>query len=232
MAAESSLPEDLTPDNVTPLRAAAQAAAEALGNGDRRRNEFTTDRGIVLKLRPVSSAILRRVASQYPEPPVPKVVIKRGAKEEVEENPDDPDYLDAKEACYLKRMDACVRACVILGTEPLSVPGGCFLPDDDGWVEELAYLGIQDIDLSTPHTRYGEWLALYAFTRDYDQHVCAGAVMAQSGLMEDEVGRMSRFLLGRAARGADSGLPAAAGGGDGDNVREPDPGPRKRGRGA
>lgn len=211
---QSEGPVSASPDNLTPPE------------------RVTLSNGIVLKVRPVNAAVQNRAALSIPLPPVPTVAGAHGVEEE---NPNDPDYIDACAVVAGKRLDKVGDALYTLGSTVEFVPEGMYPPEDDGWIEELAAVGIELPDYSAaPATllgvargrvaRYRDWLKLYALATYQDGQHLWNAVVARSMVLEAEVLAAVAMFRRGAERHADNGLSAAPDGGDGDRVPPADTG--------
>lgn len=140
--------------------------------------------GIVLKLRRVAPLVVREATVRVEKPRPPTVY--REDKQREEENPADPDYLEAMEAYDEKTSKAAIDAILLLGTEPVEIPEGVSKPEDSDWVEVLDYLGIT-LNLEDPRTRYLAWLRFYAMASADDIEKAIGGPMLLSGVSESEV---------------------------------------------
>lgn len=206
--------------NPTEAEAAVKTAASVVDEVDRLKFDpiVRLSNGIVLRGKPVPRAVMLNVVRRIPVPPVPVVAVEAvegGTRDE--ENPNDPDYLDAIEAMHSARLEATYRAAYALGTEVVSVPEGMYGPEADGWLEELAVVGAE-ADVTSRTARYLSWLQMYALSSQQDHSELYGACLAAAGIMEMEVVQAVAYFRDRAQRGAFGNAPAPIDAGDGDNV--------------
>lgn len=176
-----------------------EAKRLARGRGE---DEFALSTGVVVRLHPVSSSLVEEMKSAVKMPPVPKVWIE--AKEREEENPNDPQYIEAVEECNAKRSDAIFDALCMFGVE--LVDG---LPEDDSWIKKLKMLerrGLMDLsgfDLKDDFDR--EFLyKRYVAVAGADLQLIGGL----HGFRPLEVARARAMFLGDQERDTDRGVPA------------------------
>lgn len=153
--------------------------------------------GIVLELIAFPHEIMRR-ALRVIERPKPPTFEVNGVKED---NPADPDYLQAIDEYDERRMACVVEVLRARGTRVKSVPEGMQRPEDDGWVEDARIFGIEP-DLSSPTRRYLEWLDLYAIDRTYDGVNLQASLLMKYGILESEVAEAIESFRDRAQRRA------------------------------
>ena len=162
--------------------------------------------GIVLRLKPVSSGLLRKAAARIPEPEVPRVWLAE--KDREEENPNDPNYLAALVARGEKQGLAQMDVAILYGTSIETIPEGAYRPDDEEWSADLLEDGfLTDEDLSSYRKRYLNWVLLYA-CRGGDEAKLFGHVIILCGLTEAEVQEVLASFRSRSLRGADTERPA------------------------
>lgn len=128
----------------------------------------TFPNGLKLRVNPaaISHQAVSDAAAEFPEPPVPTVVVTLNGQKAYEDNPDDPEYIKARDAARDSRSWAVVKSFVIMGTRleeaPAGVPG---IDDEEAW-EELAY--IKKIEIPKHRLdRYDMWLRYRAFEAGY-----------------------------------------------------------------
>lgn len=142
---------------------------------------FTTTNGVVLKIRPVPTHVTREVLRQIKEPRVPSFFNE--AKQRDEENPLDPEYLQALEEFKEAQVDLTNRA-YLLHTEVFGeLPEGIQHMDESGWDEDLEFIGIQVHD--SGRERYVDWLKYYVLA-DIDFRDLMGAILTAGGLVTEE----------------------------------------------
>jgi hypothetical protein len=100
--------------------------------------------------------MLQRALEALVEPEVPKVYIVD--KETEEENPSDPDYLEAFRAYQIKRGTLMQEVSLAKGTEIKSLPEGVVGPDDDSWIDDAEFLGIKITNKDSKIARHLQWL--------------------------------------------------------------------------
>lgn len=174
--------------------------------------------GVVLGLKSVPQAALRRVINsvERPHPPLWRNP-DSGIDEEV---PTDPDYLAALDVYYQRIIEVTSNVLFALGTYCRSVPEGMYRPEEQGWIDELAIADIK-VDTASEARRYKEWLDLYAVRRGgIDQgRLLAAVIMFAGYLIEAEVLEAINSFRSRAARRASARVSKKAAGGDGPDVR-------------
>lgn len=153
--------------------------------------------GVVLGLKAVPQAALRRAVAAVERPAPPKWLNPETNIEE--DNPTHPEHLAAVDAYYVRIFEVTCNVLFALGTFCKSVPEGMFRPEEDDWIEELRVAGFEP-DVASPPRRYKEWLDLYAVKRwNVDQGRLLAAVVVFSGyLLEPEVLEAINSFRGRA----------------------------------
>lgn len=147
---------------------------------------FVAATGVRLKLKRVSQMIVADAKRRLPEPKVPKWI--NPEKDREEENPNDPEYI---EAVYNYRYDTsmlALRVYLILGTEPIyPLPAGIVGPDSHEWSDAIqgADDGV-DIPESGPR-RYFAWLKYYALPDDQVMRVMSQIISLSGRTLEEEV---------------------------------------------
>jgi hypothetical protein len=164
---------------------AAAATAAAQQNGALP-SELTLSNGIVLSLRPIPPGIIERAIARLEKPKVPKITLKDKGVEE--ENPNDPDYLDAVAVRERKVIETSTNVMLLVGTAIKSIPDGLCGPDGDGWFDAdlMGYLGVE-AEMKTKYDRYLSWLNLYGLACQEDVLVVLSAVTKMAGLGEEDV---------------------------------------------
>ena len=170
--------------------------------------------GIVLKLKPVPPFLARQavISLQRPKPPV--VFLEDKGREE--ENPNDPEYQRAIQEYEARQIELGLNVMLLVGTAVETVPKGCYGPDDDEWLEDLAIVGIE-VDVERPRARYLAWLRYYALQSASDIALVTQALATGVGLTEEEVQATADSFRSRAERRADRRVRVAANR-DGDNL--------------
>lgn len=168
---------------------------------------ITLTNGIKLRIVPTSQAAARRLVMQYPKPRPP---LAKGRDDIMEENPLDPDYIEAQAVWSEKLINAIWQMMTILGTKCEVVPSGRYGPDDEGWMDELELAGLEVDRKLKGLPRYQEWLNLYALTSAMDQLNLGAALMARLGILESEVRDAVAAFRGGQVRGPDRDADAEA----------------------
>lgn len=171
---------------VNQLEAAAKRARE---------EKIVLSNGIVLRLRPVSSTAVQRAVEQIPLPSVPTTWIED--KQRDEQNPNDPDYLDALEQAHTARLNAVFTMLQVMGTAFESAPDEMCGPDDDAWIELLEAAGLSVDREWNKAQRYRHWLEEYALDHPSDRSKISALHFAYSGINEGEVAKAIAFLGSR-----------------------------------
>ncbi len=198
------------------VAAARRVIEEAKEESEVVGREIELVNGIRIKLKHVPAALIRRVSTRLEKPKVPKSDWQN--KGRVEENPGDPDYLDAMEQYNYEVGEAATNVILSLGIEVVHVPEGVDKIEDEGWVEILDYFKV-DADLDSKIGRKLAWLQYYAITSEAEWLKVLGKVSSLIGMTEGEVADAVETFRSRKARGGDNGVPSEASP-DGDNVQE------------
>lgn len=168
---------------------------------------FTTTNGIKFRLLKVSPFIIRELDKNM-KPPKPPVLFNED-KERSEENPNDPDYLDAKQMFEQEKGMAAMNIYFGLGTKLDFLPEGLEPPESLDWAEFLI-----DHAIAVPpggRSRYVAWLRYYALTNENDLNDLFMACLRLSGLAtEAEVAEVTKSFRSDAERGADTESPVTA----------------------
>lgn len=147
-------------------------------------DRLTLTNGVILKIIPVPPLAMREVSIQVKPPVVPVVFIQDKGREEA--NPNDPDYIAAVIEHNMKQIEMLTNILLALGTKPIEIPEGVFKPEDEGWLEQLEFLGIK-IDTKNRLQRYLSWLRYYALASGNDISNVVRTIMQFSGTTEEEV---------------------------------------------
>ena len=144
---------------------------------------FTLRSGVVLSLRKVAPVMLQRALEALVAPEVPKVYIED--KETYEENPSDPDYLEAFRTYQIKRGTLMQEVSLAKGTEIKSLPEGVVGPDDDAWIADVEFLGINITNKDSKVARHLQWLYFQLVDIEELQALVLSA-QAYNGLVSEE----------------------------------------------
>lgn len=131
-----------------------EAMKEFVASTDKKEedNLTTLSSGVVVRHKKVPPMILAKIESKFVEPPVPSVYDEQSDR--YIPNPDDPNYERELNQFRMDKGNAMLDAMMALGTELVSLPEGLPKPDDEDWIENLAYLGVE-----VPKLAIGRWLA-------------------------------------------------------------------------
>lgn len=150
---------------------------------------FIACNGVKLKLKKVSSRIATDAMRAIPMPTVPYVYIED--KERNEENPNDPDYLQAVQDTKNERGSVLMDIYFVMGSELYEIPtNGVEPPDSIAWSDVLLNVlnKVKDGILNIPESgrlRYLCWLKYYAL-EDKDQVDLLAAILRYCGTATEE----------------------------------------------
>jgi len=142
--------------------------------------------GVILAPKKVTPFVFQSVASQFKDPPIPRVWIEEKQREE--DNPMHPAYLQAKEEAEVDRSMATIDACLALGTKLISIPPELQTPDEDDWLDDLEVVGIT-IDRENKRLRYRTWVKFIAAPSVDDIQLIISKVLSTIGVTEEAVAR-------------------------------------------
>lgn len=157
--------------------------------------------GVVLRHKRVPPMILARVDKKFPDPPIP--MIHDEEKERNIPNPDDPDYLKALKQVSEDKGVALIDILIGMGTTVEYIPDNVQHPDDEEWVENLLFVGIE-----VPYLKLGRYLAYvkyYAAEAVEDIQNLAKKGSAALGVTEAEVAAAIAGFQSKQERSANSG---------------------------
>jgi hypothetical protein len=149
-------------------------------------SKITVSTGVVFKIKKAPSLVFQSLASEFKrnEPKIP--VLENVGKGRKEENPNDPDYLKAKEEYDNKTNLALLDAALVVCTELDTLPADMELPDGPNWVENLLAAGM-NLDLSTKRKRYLAWVKFFAAPMDEDILAFNKEIARLNGVSEGDV---------------------------------------------
>lgn len=181
-------------------------------------NTVTLSTGVVLRLKRAAAWALtevqRQMALGQPKPPV----YHNPDKGRDEVNEADPAYVEALAAHLLRLTERLYEVCVATGTEIVSLPEGLPPPQDDGWRDVLASVGIPLSD--DPRRRYIEWVKYVAAPGNDDWNTVTTPLLRQVGTLEEDIAAAVALFRRDPQRGADTDGAGAGSDGDGDRVRD------------
>ena len=91
---------------------------------------YVTSTGYRTRLVPVAGYLIDDIVAQVEDPPIPMFFNEDKGREE--ENPLDPNYLDALNKARFKRVSAQADALILFGIELLDP-----MPEDDKWLKKF-----------------------------------------------------------------------------------------------
>lgn len=147
--------------------------------------EITVSTGVIFKIKKAPAMAFQAVVKQWDKaaPKAPVTYIE--SKDRNEENPSDPDYIQAKRDYEERRNTALFDAAILFCTEIESVPEGINKPEDDDWLEDLKILGIAPG--AGKRERYLSWVKYYAAPDDTDLVSLNVAISRVNGVSEGDV---------------------------------------------
>lgn len=172
----------------------AAAAAEPT-NGKTDPDLVVLTSGVELRVRRVASSVFADMLAELEPPSPPLVWIAEKGRQE--ENPDDPDFLEAKMAHQSRIAKVMSDAVIILGTELVSVPKGFPGPKDENWNARMRALGRR---FESEADQYLAWVKYEAGAADTDFNTIWEAVGRQASVVEKDAGAAARRFPGRARR--------------------------------
>jgi len=163
--------------------------------------ELTLKSGVKLLLKEVPPYAIWAAIEKLEEPILPIVMMEAKGREE--ENPFDPEYLEAVKEFEAKRANVIHELMWVFGSKLLEVPEGMAGPEDDEWTEQLEYLGI---NLGTTKgERYVQWLKYCAITHADDIEAFNVAQARLGGATEEDVAKVADSFRGDEERDTDMG---------------------------
>lgn len=180
-------------------------------------------RGIVLKPRQFSRNLMHQALAGVRKPQPPMVFVEDLGQHV--ENEHDPEYRAAMLEWATTTTDAAYRVLYAMGTAVEHLPDGVWGPEDDGWINEIAFALVDVPEYKTPAERYLAWLDLYALIDEQD-HAAAfvTGIFGMGGTLEASVAQAITFFRDHAEQSAADGVRAFLHSVDGDRVPEPDRG--------
>lgn len=153
-------------------------------------NLISLSSGVVLEARQANPQVLIRVISQHKRPQPPTYFNESMGRNM--ENPEDPDYIGRVQAWGAETTAAMLYSLISLGTslksKPENVPG----PQDDTWLKEYSFLGI-DMHADSPSWRYVNWVMYIAAPTAEDTQKIQKIVQRLSGVQEADVRDAENF---------------------------------------
>ncbi len=140
--------------------------------------------GVRFRIEPVPINLLDDVVSSIKDPKPPKVMIESKGREE--ENPDDPDYLEAVREAERIKNKATMDAMVLFGIDLLDG-----VPESDKWLQKIQYmerlgrLDLSDFDLEDNLDKEFLFKKYVLADRNVIQ-----LISAATGISQEEVARL------------------------------------------
>ncbi len=148
------------------------------------RKVLTLSTGVKLRTKQVPVMLPTEIAMEgmrlRPKPPVMYVE----ALDRDDENPSDPDYLQAVQRWQAQILVDMNNAFILLGTEIEYVPRGFVRPEDPKFAEQMDVL---NRDVSSDSLRYLAWVKYAAAASSEDIAMIVGEVGRLSGVGEADV---------------------------------------------
>lgn len=144
-------------------------------------NEFHCANGVILRLNPVKSSLVRKSWQHLERPSVPRFFIED--KQRWEENPNDPDYKQAVKEFQADRAEIVANTYYMLGTVAKFIPENISPVDSKDWEEILEI--INEKVPAKPLARYLYWLKYYVLDDDESLELMK-SVMRFSGVVLSE----------------------------------------------
>jgi hypothetical protein len=133
--------------------------------------------GVILKTKPVSILLLQNVLLRFPQPEIP--VIFDDIRGESIKNPNHPHYVEQVKHNELEKTNAVIDVAAAFGTDVEFAPDSMPKLEDDVWLDDLAYFGIDVAD--SPRARYLAWLKFFAIvnTDDFNKIATSFSVVVE-----------------------------------------------------
>lgn len=148
-------------------------------------NEMVLTSGVRVKFRPLPPLLQRAVEGKFPEPEVPMALVTIRGEQELESNPNDPDYIAARWRWAVDRGNALTDLALLKGV-------AVELPEDESWIEELAMVGIE-VGKSKMAKKLA-YLHSVAIASLEDLTGVTSRVLAMSGLSPQAIDKASKSL--------------------------------------
>jgi hypothetical protein len=163
-------------------------------------NLTTLSSGVVLRHKRVPPMVLAKIDEKYVDPPIP--TFYESTSDKYFPNPDDPNYIEAKEKVVTDKGNALVDVLIALGTAIEYLPESMQSPEDQEWVDELGLFGIEVPKLKTG--RYLSWVKYYAAQSVSDFENMAKRGAKHLGVTEEAVATAIASFQDNETRQSDS----------------------------
>jgi len=144
---------------------------------------WTSSNGIVFRFRPVSRLIITDAIRRIKDPKPPLVMDPD--KGRMEENPNDPDYVEAVADADYRRGMLAVDVYLSMGTEVVYRPEELESVESTGWSDDLESFGLEIP--ARGRARYVAWVKYYALTDEETNTLTLMAMRHGGATLEDDV---------------------------------------------
>ena len=158
----------------------AEERASISENG---RPQILLSSGVILNLTSVPKTFIYEATRAFKRPKIPTYLNEEKGREE--ENPGDPDYLEALEMYAADVANAATDVALLRGTSIQEIPDDVIGPDSDEWIQEMEVLGLPMRD--NPRARYMTWIKAIAAPLDNDINGLLEEVGRLTGVSESDV---------------------------------------------
>jgi hypothetical protein len=155
--------------------------------------------GVVLGRQPFPRTMLADVMKNFKEPKVPAYMNEEKHREE--ENPNDPDYIEAVKDYQVQLGMALLDISIAKGSYVHYVPEKIEKQESEDWVEECNELGL--LVPKNKKLRYLKWIKYVAAPSEDDIEVLADSLLSMFGVTEKSVETAMDKFPGEAIRTAD-----------------------------
>lgn len=158
----------------------AEERASISENG---RPQILLSSGVILNLTSVPKTFIYEATRAFKRPKIPTYLNEEKGREE--ENPGDPDYLEALEMYAADVANAATDVALLRGTSIQEIPDDVMEPDSEEWIQEMEVLGLPMRD--NPRARYMTWIKAIAAPLDKDINGLLEEVGRLTGVSESDV---------------------------------------------
>ena len=158
----------------------AEEQASISENG---RPQILLSSGVILNLTSVPKTFIYEATRAFKRPKIPTYLNEEKGREE--ENPGDPDYLEALEMYAADVANAATDVALLRGTSIQEIPDDVIGPDSEEWIQEMEVLGLPMRD--NPRARYMTWIKAIAAPLDKDINGLLEEVGRLTGVSESDV---------------------------------------------
>ena len=175
----------------------AEERASISENG---RPQILLSSGVILNLTSVPKTFIYEATRAFKRPKIPTYLNEEKGREE--ENPGDPDYLEALEMYAADVANAATDVALLRGTSIQEIPDDVIGPDSDEWIQEMEVLGLPMRD--NPRARYMTWIKAIAAPLDKDINGLLEEVGRLTGVSESDVADAVERFRRKTARSKDT----------------------------